>query len=84
MKWNDDWRQELEMENEGCFYRLCDCRSTFNDVVIMTRYMYEYNKEQATKEECFDRMLEWCGGWNNQDEILNITMEQYDKMLNSI
>lgn len=84
MKWNDDWRQECEKNYYATFERLCECRNTKNDIVIMTRLMYKYNKERFTKEECFDRMLEWCGSWNSQEEIFDITMNEYKEMLTEI
>lgn len=66
--WNDDWRMKLELENESCFNRLCDCRNTKNDILIMSKLVVEYNPNK-TAEECLDRICEWVCCWNGQFEI---------------
>lgn len=79
MKWNDDWRQELEMKNEPCFTRLCECRNTYNDIKIISKYMHKYN-EDKTKEECVDRTLEWISSWNNQYEFFDLSVAKYKEL----
>lgn len=84
MKWNDDWRMELENKYYGCYERLCECRNNRNDVVLMASLMYKYNSDK-TAEECLDRMIEWVCGWNNQDELEDICIpKKYEKMLNMV
>lgn len=82
MKWNDDWRNELENNNESCFTRLCECRNTKNDILIMSKLVYKYNKDK-TVEDCLDRICEWVCCWNNQFEC-ELTDEEYKKYLSKI
>ena len=82
-KWNDDWRNELKIKNEGCYIRLCECRNTKNDLVIMSRLMYKYNFDK-TKEDCFVRMLEWVGDWNGQFKLVDLTKSEYEILLERI
>ena len=42
-KWNNDWRDELKKTNEGCYIRLCECRNTRNDIIIMAKLVKKYN-----------------------------------------
>ena len=79
MKWNDDWRSELEIKNPECYERLCECRNTKNDILIISRLMYKYNQDR-TKEDCLDRTIEWITDWNNQIEIYP-NEEDYQKIL---
>lgn len=84
MKWNDDWRMELERDYYDCFERLCECRNNKSDVVIMAKLMYKYNKDK-TAEECLDRMIEWVCGWNNQFELSDVEEPQkYERMLKKV
>ena len=80
MKFNDEWRTELKEKNARCFDRLGDCRSTVNDVVIMAKYVHKYNPT-ISKEDCFNRMIEWVCDWNNQFELFDKIDKQYDKLL---
>ena len=82
-KWNDDWRNELKIKNEGCYIRLCECRNTKNDLVIMSRLMRKYNSDK-TKEDCFVRMLEWVGDWNGQFKLVDLTKSEYEILLERI
>ena len=82
-KWNDDWRNELKIKNEECYIRLCECRNTKNDLVIMSRLMHKYNSDKA-KEDCFVRMLEWVGDWNNQFKLVDLTKSEYEILLERI
>ena len=82
-KWNDDWRNELKIKNEGCYIRLCECRNTKNDLVIMSRLMHKYNSDK-TKEDCFVRMLEWVGDWNGQFKLVDLTKSEYETLLERI
>ena len=85
MKWDDDWRTELEKTNEGCYIRLCECRNTRSDVVLMAKLMYKYNPT-IDPEDCFCRMLEWVGDWNNQFMMVDYfyNSENYKKALDKI
>jgi hypothetical protein len=79
MKWNDDWRSELEIKNPECYERLCECRNTKHDILIIAKLMYRYNQDR-TKEDCLDRTIEWITDWNNQIEIYP-NEEDYQKIL---
>lgn len=80
MDWNDDWREELETDYESCYIRLCECRNTAKDIVLMAQLMYRYNSGR-TKKDCLDRMLDWVTDWNNQPNLYPDTEEEYNKML---
>lgn len=79
MKWNNDWRSELEIKNPECYERLCECRNTKHDILIIAKLMYRYNQDR-TKEDCLDRTIEWITDWNNQIEIYP-NEEDYQKIL---
>ena len=79
MKWNNDWRSELEIKNQECYERLCECRNTKHDILIIAKLMYRYNQDR-TKEDCLDRTIEWITDWNNQIEIYP-NEEDYQKIL---
>ena len=83
MKFNDDWRTELEVKNENCYIRLCECRNTVNDVILMARYMHKYNPT-VDKKDCFNRMIEWCCDWNNQDRLYDKIDENYNEYLERV
>ena len=83
IEWCDDWRTELQKTNYGCYERLCECRNTINDVVLMARLMWQYNPHM-TKSDCLDRMIEWCGDWNNQFELMEKMCTEYKKYLKKI
>lgn len=68
MEWNNDWRSELEIKNPECYERLCECRNTKNDILIISRIMYKYNQNR-TKHDCLDRTIEWLTDWNSQFEL---------------
>ena len=80
MKWNNDWRDELERKNASCYNRLCECRNTVNDVVIMAKYVHKYNPT-VSKKDCFNRMIEWCCDWNSQSKLFDKIDEQYNELL---
>jgi hypothetical protein len=79
MKRNNDWRSELEIKNPECYERLCECRNTKHDILIIAKLMYRYNQDR-TKEDCLDRTIEWITDWNNQIEIYP-NEEDYQKIL---
>ena len=79
MKWNNDWRSELEIKNPERYERLCECRNTKHDILIIAKLMYRYNQDR-TKEDCLDRTIEWITDWNNQIEIYP-NEEDYQKIL---
>lgn len=81
-RWNDDWREELEQENEHCYIRLCECRNTRRDMKTIAKLMYKYNPNK-TKEECLWRTIEWITDWNNQYN-LDPTEEEFKEILNSM
>lgn len=80
--WNDDWRMELEQNNEPCFTRLCECRNTKNDMLIMGKLIYKYNQNKDA-EECLDRICEWVCCWNNQWNM-ELTNSEYKIFLEKI
>ena len=43
MKWDDDWRYELEKTDYDCYIRLCECRNTRKDVIKMAKLVKKYN-----------------------------------------
>ena len=79
MEWNNDWRSELEIKNPEWYERLCECRNTKHDILIIAKLMYRYNQDR-TKEDCLDRTIEWITDWNNQIEIYP-NEEDYQKIL---
>lgn len=83
MKINNDWRNELEKTNEGCYIRLCECRNTRNDIVIMARLVKKYNPTMEA-EDCFIYMLEWVGDLNGQYNITDLTKNEYKEMLDKV
>lgn len=83
MKWNNDWRNELEEKNAACYTRLCECRNTKNDIITMTKLVYKYNPNMSA-EDCLIYMLEWVGDWNNQYEVTDWTNEEIKKALDKI
>ena len=82
-KWNNDWRDELEKTNEGCYIRLCECRNTKNDIIIMAKLVKKYNPNM-TAEDCLIYMLEWVGDWNSQFEVTDWTDEEFKKALDKV
>jgi hypothetical protein len=46
----------------------------------MTKYVHKYNPT-VSKEDCFNRMIEWVCDWNNQFELFDKIDKQYDKLL---
>ena len=82
-KWNNDWRDELEKTNEGCYIRLCECRNTKNDIIIMAKLVKKYNPNM-TAEDCLIYMLEWVGDWNGQFEVTDWTDEEFKKALDKV
>lgn len=83
MKVNNDWRDELEKTNYGCYMRLCECRNTRNDIIIMSRLVKKYNPTMEA-EDCFIYMLEWVGDLNGQYNITDLTRDEYREMLDKI
>ena len=85
IEWNDDWRDELKKNNDNCYTRLCECRNTKNDIEIMAKLMYKYNKNNITAEDCLIRMMEWVGDWNSQWRMTDsITNDEIKIMLDNI
>ena len=82
MKWNNDWRSELEIKNPECYERLCECRNTKNDILIISRIMYKYNQNR-TKHDCLDRTIEWLTDWNSQFELYLFETE-YQEILSKM
>ena len=83
IKWNNDWRDELEKTNSGCYTRLCECRNTKNDIIIMSKLVKKYNPTIET-EDCLIYMLEWVGDWNGQYNITDWTDEEFSKALDKL
>ena len=79
MEWNNDWRSELEIKNPECYERLCECRNTKNDILIISRIMYKYNQNR-TKHDRLDRTIEWLTDWNSQFELY-LSETEYQEIL---
>ena len=82
MEWNNDWRFELEIKNPECYERLCECRNTKNDILIISRIMYKYNQNR-TKHDCLDRTIEWLTDWNSQFELY-LSETEYQEILSKM
>ena len=82
MEWNNDWRSELEIKNPECYERLCECRNTKNDILIISRIMYKYNQNR-TKYDCLDRTIEWLTDWNSQFELC-LSETEYQEILSKM
>lgn len=82
MEWNNDWRSELETKNPKCYERLCECRNTKNDILIISRIMYKYNQNR-TKHDCLDRTIEWLTDWNSQFELY-LSETEYQEILSKM
>lgn len=83
MNWNDDWRIELEKIDYGCYERLCECRNTKADIYRIARIMCKYNQTTSV-EDCLDRTLEWLGDWNNQYDLVDISLSEYENLINRL
>lgn len=81
-KWNDDWRRELEETDPLCFTRLCECRNSKRDMLVMAKLVYKYNQDKS-KEDCLDRICEWVCSWNSQYEK-ELTNDEYYKFLDNM
>lgn len=77
--WNDDWRDELKIEDPSMYERLCECRNKKSDLKKLAKLLYKYNINHA-KSVCLDRIIEWITDWNNQVELIP-DKEEYDKIL---
>ena len=82
MKWNNDWRSELEIKNPECYERLCECRNTKHDILIIAKLMYRYNQDR-TKYDCLDRTIEWLTDWNSQFELC-LSETEYQEILSKM
>ena len=83
MKWNNDWRDELEETNYSCYMRLCECRNTRKDILTMAKLVKKYNPD-VSAEECLIYMIEWVGDLNGQYNVTDLTNEEYSDMINEI
>lgn len=83
MKWNNDWREKLKKVDNDCYYRLCECRNTRKDVILMAKLVKEYNPNQPS-EECLIYMMEWVGDWNGQYMVTDFTKEEYKNAIAEI
>ena len=83
MKWNNDWRDELEKTDNDCYVRLCECRNTRKDLITMACLVQKYNR-WTRPENCLIYILEWVGGWNRQFEVADLTNEEYEEALDII
>lgn len=77
--WNDDWRDELKVDDPAAYNRLCDCKNRKSDLKKIAKLMYRYNTSH-TKEDCLSRTIVWLTDWNNQVELIP-DKEEYDKIL---
>jgi hypothetical protein len=83
MKWNNDWRDELEKTDYNCYERLCECRNTRKDVIKMAKLVKKYNPS-VSAEECLIYMMEWVGDWNGQYMVTDFTEEEYRNAIEAI
>ena len=83
MKWNDDWRIELVETDYDCYERLCECRNTKADIYRIARIMCKYNQTTSV-EDCLDRTLEWLGDWNGQYNLVDISLSEYENLINRL
>ena len=82
-KWNNDWRDKLTQTDYGCYIRLCECRNTKNDVILMAKLVKSYNPTQSS-EECLIYIMEWVGDWNGQYEVTDFTTDEYKRIIAEI
>lgn len=83
MKWNNDWREKLKKVDNDCYYRLCKCRNTRKDVILMAKLVKKYNPIQPA-EECLIYMMEWVGEWNGQYMVTDFTIEEYKNAIKQV
>lgn len=83
MKWNNDWRNELEKTDYDCYIRLCDCRNIRKDVIKMAKLVKKYNPAQSA-EECLIYMMEWVGDLNGQYMVTDFTTEEYKDAIREV
>lgn len=76
-KWNDNWRNELEEKQPKVYERLCNCINKKTDILVIAKYIYLYNKENYTKQECLERTIQWLTDWNNQVELIPTNFKWY-------
>lgn len=83
MKWNNDWRDELEKTDYDCYIRLCDCRNIRKDVIKMAKLVKKYNPTRPA-EECLIYMMEWVGDLNGQYMVTDFTTEEYKDAIREV
>ena len=81
--WNNDWRDKLAQTDYDCYIRLCECRNTKNDVILMAKLVKSYNPTQSA-EECLIYIMEWVGDWNGQYEVTDFTTDEYKRIIAEI
>lgn len=80
-EWCDNWRDYLKTNYHSVYERLCECRNTKSDLLLIAKLMYVVNKNDYTKEECLDRTISWLTDWNNQPELIPTNYKWYlDRM----
>ena len=72
----------LKLKNPECYERLCECRNTKNDILIISKIMYKYNQNR-TKHDCLDRTIEWLTDWNSQFELC-LSETEYQEILSKM
>lgn len=80
-EWCDYWRDYLKANYYSVYKRLCECRNTKSDLLLIAKVIYRFNNNDYTKEECLDRTISWLTDWNNQPELIPINYKWYlDRM----
>ena len=79
MKWTD----YLKETNPDVYGRLCDCRNTKEDLLILVnsrwRWIQNNGKSELTKEDALVDILDWLDS-NNQWKLTDLTREEYDEL----
>lgn len=81
-KVNNDWRDELNQTNEDAYIRLCECRSTSNDFILMCKLLKKYNDTMEVKD-CVCYMWEWIES-NSQWKLSDWIDENFDEVCRKV
>lgn len=80
---NNDWRKELKVLNDDIYTRLCECRNTTMDFILMCNLLLRYNPS-ITSEEAYEYMFEWCCDYNGQMNLANKLDTNYKWVMSRI
>lgn len=81
MKRAAEWQEQL---TEEVYLRLCECRTTKDDIVELTRAFkyYDTKGNNMTIEDALTYMLEWVLDWNGGN--WDYTEDEYISWLKAI